>query len=40
MKNWDIAISHFVNIDHAGHKFGTRHPIMKHLLQQLDDLIK
>jgi phosphatidylinositol glycan class O len=31
---WDVLIGHFLGVDHAGHKFGPRHPEMKRKLTE------
>ncbi|KAI9656363.1 MAG: mannose-ethanolamine phosphotransferase gpi13 [Alyxoria varia] len=37
---WDVAIGHFLGVDHAGHRYGPDHPAMKAKLQQMDEILR
>ncbi|XP_076443343.1 GPI ethanolamine phosphate transferase 3, catalytic subunit-like [Babylonia areolata] len=39
-KDWDVAIAHFLGVDHCGHRFGPNHPAMGEKLQQMDQVIR
>ena len=36
---WDVLIGHYLGVDHAGHKFGPRHPEMARKLSETDATI-
>lgn len=37
---WDVIIGHYLGVDHAGHKFGPRHPEMTRKLTEMDGVIR
>lgn len=37
---WDVAIGHFLGVDHAGHRYGPNHYAMREKLQQMDQVIR
>ena len=36
---WNLIIAHYLGVDHVGHTFGSKHPIMKRKLSEIDDSI-
>ena len=34
--DWDVFVGHFLGVDHAGHTFNVRHPVMAAKLKQMD----
>lgn len=38
--DWDVIISHFLGVDHCGHKYGPSHPEMSKKLYQMDKVIR
>eukprot|EP00069_Balaena_mysticetus_P008342 bmy_19678T0 len=36
---WDVLITHFLGVDHCGHKHGPHHPEMAKKLSQMDQVI-
>ena len=38
--DWDVLISHFLGVDHCGHKFGPNHPEMAAKLTQMDSVLR
>lgn len=36
---WDVAIGHFLGVDHAGHRYGPDHQAMASKLRQMDQFI-
>ena len=39
LKNWDILISHFLGVDHVGHRYYMNHPKMNEKLHEMDNLV-
>lgn len=37
--DWDVLVAHFLGVDHAGHRYGPRHPEMTRKLIQMDDVL-
>lgn len=37
---WDVAIGHYLGVDHAGHRYGPDHPAMAAKLKQMDTVIR
>lgn len=37
---WDVAIGHLLGVDHAGHRYGPNHPLMKDKLQEMNQFVK
>lgn len=37
---WDIAIGHYLGVDHAGHRYGPDHFAMAEKLRQMDEVVK
>ncbi|KAG9312388.1 alkaline-phosphatase-like protein [Chiua virens] len=37
--SWDLAIGHGLGVDHAGHRVGPEHPVMKAKLQQMNGFL-
>ena len=37
-EEWDVLIGHFLGVDHAGHKFGPRHPEMRRKLREEEEI--
>ncbi|CDO76821.1 hypothetical protein BN946_scf185033.g18 [Trametes cinnabarina] len=37
---WDVAIGHFLGVDHVGHRLGPDHPTMKLKQQQMDGVLR
>lgn len=37
---WDIAIGHYLGVDHAGHRYGPNHFAMNEKLKQMDDIVQ
>lgn len=37
---WSLLIAHYLGIDHVGHTFGSKHPIMKRKLGEIDSTIE
>ncbi|KIM60289.1 hypothetical protein SCLCIDRAFT_1217073 [Scleroderma citrinum Foug A] len=37
--DWGLAIGHGLGVDHAGHRVGPDHPVMKAKLQQMNDFL-
>lgn len=38
--DWDVAVLHYLGVDHAGHTYGPRHPIMQRKLYDADGAIR
>jgi phosphatidylinositol glycan class O len=38
-KNFSLLISHFLGVDHCGHRYGPNHPEMKRKLNEMDDVV-
>ena len=38
--NWNIMIAHYLGIDHCGHTFGPRSPVIRRKLNDIDNTIK
>ncbi|KAL4066306.1 hypothetical protein V8B97DRAFT_1031468 [Scleroderma yunnanense] len=38
-ESWGLAIGHGLGVDHAGHRVGPDHPVMKAKLQQMNDFL-
>ncbi|KAF9222154.1 hypothetical protein BS17DRAFT_709200 [Gyrodon lividus] len=38
-KSWGLAIGHSLGVDHAGHRVGPDHPVMKTKLEQMNDFL-
>ena len=38
--DWDVLIAHYLGVDHAGHKFGPRHPEMSRKLGEADRAVR
>lgn len=36
---WSLAIGHGLGVDHAGHRVGPEHPVMKAKLEQMNDFL-
>ena len=39
-KSWDVAIGHYLGVDHAGHRYGPDHSAMASKLKQMDEAIR
>ncbi|KAF2168046.1 hypothetical protein M409DRAFT_21492 [Zasmidium cellare ATCC 36951] len=37
---WDVAIGHYLGVDHAGHRYGPDHPAMAEKLRQMDEVFR
>ena len=37
---WDVFVGHFLGVDHVGHTFHVRHPVMATKLRQMDDFFR
>lgn len=37
---WDIAIGHYLGVDHAGHRYGPDHFAMTEKLKQMDEVVE
>ena len=37
---WNLIIAHYLGVDHVGHTYGSKHPIMKRKLGEIDDSIE
>lgn len=37
---WDVIFSHYLGVDHAGHRYGPNHPAMGAKLRQMDQVIR
>lgn len=37
---WDIAIGHYLGVDHAGHRYGPDHFAMAEKLKQMDEVVQ
>ncbi|KAI9277201.1 hypothetical protein BDA99DRAFT_495133 [Phascolomyces articulosus] len=37
---WQVAIAHFLGVDHCGHTYGPSHPNMANKLSQMNDIIE
>lgn len=37
---WDIAIGHYLGVDHAGHRYGPDHFAMTEKLKQMDEVVQ
>ena len=37
--SWGLAIGHALGVDHAGHRVGPEHPVMKAKLEQMNDFL-
>ncbi|ORZ32071.1 alkaline-phosphatase-like protein, partial [Catenaria anguillulae PL171] len=38
--DWDLLVSHFLGVDHAGHRYGPDHPAMGSKLDQINGVIE
>lgn len=38
--DWNLMIAHYLGIDHCGHSFGPKSPVLKRKLKDIDDTIK
>ena len=38
--DWDIAIAHFLGVDHCGHRYGPSNDAMRNKLLQMNDVIR
>ncbi|RUS73480.1 hypothetical protein EGW08_018760 [Elysia chlorotica] len=38
--DWDVAIAHFLGVDHCGHRYGPNHEAMRDKLSQMNDVIR
>ena len=38
--DWDVFVGHFLGVDHAGHTFHVRHPVMAAKLKQMDTFFR
>ncbi|XP_023226180.1 GPI ethanolamine phosphate transferase 3-like isoform X1 [Centruroides sculpturatus] len=38
--DWNVIISHFLGVDHCGHRYGPSHPEMSNKLYQMDTVIR
>ncbi|KAG2133743.1 hypothetical protein DEU56DRAFT_859098 [Suillus clintonianus] len=38
--SWDFAIGHGLGVDHAGHRVGPDHPILREKLEQMNDFLR
>lgn len=38
-KNFTLLVSHFLGVDHCGHRYGPSHPEMRRKLNEMDDII-
>src|SRR6266542_3540617 len=38
--NWDVLITHFLGVDHCGHRYGPDHPAMSEKLNQMNMMIR
>lgn len=38
--HWDVAIGHFLGVDHVGHRVGPDNPAMRDKLAQMDDVLR
>ncbi|THH04683.1 hypothetical protein EW145_g5336 [Phellinidium pouzarii] len=38
--SWDAIVTHFLGVDHVGHRVGPDHPSMKTKLRQMDDVLR
>lgn len=38
--DWDVLVTHFLGVDHCGHRFGPDHPAMADKLTQMDGVIR
>ena len=39
-KEWDVLVTHFLGVDHAGHKYGPNHPEMGRKLAEMNAVIE
>ncbi|XP_065313966.1 uncharacterized protein LOC135923245 isoform X3 [Gordionus sp. m RMFG-2023] len=39
-RNWDVLITHFLGLDHAGHLYGPHHPTTELKLMEMDEMLK
>ena len=37
--DWDVLVAHFLGVDHAGHRYGPRHPEMRRKLIEMDAVL-
>ena len=37
---WNLIIAHYLGLDHCGHSFGPKSPVIKRKLKDIDDTIK
>jgi phosphatidylinositol glycan class O len=37
---WDVAIGHYLGVDHAGHRYGPDHPAMNEKLRQMNGVFE
>lgn len=40
LKEWNVLISHFLGVDHVGHRYYMNHPKMAEKLNEMNDIIK
>lgn len=38
--DWDLLITHFLGVDHCGHRYGPNHPEMARKLTEVNQIIK
>ena len=38
-RDWDVAVAHFLGVDHAGHRYGPEHPSMAQKLTQINQVL-
>ncbi|KAG1227496.1 hypothetical protein G6F68_019590 [Rhizopus microsporus] len=39
-RHWDLAVAHFLGVDHCGHTHGPAHPNMARKLDQMNSVIE
>ncbi|KAK9473663.1 uncharacterized protein V1510DRAFT_375316 [Dipodascopsis tothii] len=39
-RDWDVLVTHFLGVDHAGHRFGPDHPAMRAKLAEMDAVVR
>ena len=37
---WNLIVAHYLGIDHCGHSFGPKSPVLKRKLKDIDETIK
>lgn len=37
--DWTVLITHFLGVDHCGHKYGPNHPEMSKKLEQMNEVL-